>query len=74
MRVGGDDGDLRSWHYIYEGGRGQLGTPTMALHIRIQHLKETQNQDVQKFVDDFPEGPGFGLNAMSNNVMCCPAP
>ena len=35
MRVGGDDGGLRPWHYIYEGRRGRWGTPTMALHIRI---------------------------------------
>ena len=34
VRVG-DDGELRPWHYIYEGRRGQWVTPTMALHIRI---------------------------------------
>ena len=33
VRLGGDDGELRPWHYIYEGGRAQWGTPTMALHI-----------------------------------------
>ena len=33
MRVGGDEGELRPWHYIYEGKRGRVGTPTMALHI-----------------------------------------
>ena len=38
VRVGGDDGELRPWHYIYEGRRGRWGTPTMALHIRIQHV------------------------------------
>ena len=46
VRVGGDDGELRPWHYIYEGmnesngnpkgRRGIWGTPTLALHIRIQ--------------------------------------
>ena len=35
MRVGGDDGELRPWHFIYEGRRGRWGTPTMALHIRM---------------------------------------
>ena len=37
MRVGGDDGELLPWHYIYEGRRGRWGTPTMTLHIHIQH-------------------------------------
>ena len=32
VRLGGDDGELRPWHYIYEGRRGRRGTPTMALH------------------------------------------
>ena len=26
VRVGGDDGELRPWHYIYEGRRGRWGT------------------------------------------------
>jgi len=33
VRVRRDDGELRPWHYIYEGRRGRWGTPTMALHI-----------------------------------------
>ena len=33
MRVGGDDGELRPWHFIYEGRRGRWGTPIMALYI-----------------------------------------
>jgi len=37
LRVGGDEGELRPWHYIYEGRGGRWGPPTMALHIRIQH-------------------------------------
>jgi hypothetical protein len=41
VRVGGDDGELRPWHYIYEGRRGRWGTPTMALHIRMQHREKT---------------------------------
>jgi len=36
VKVGGDHGELRPWHYTYEGRGGQWGTPTMALHIRIQ--------------------------------------
>jgi len=32
VKVGGDDGELRPWLYIYEGRRGRWGTPTMALH------------------------------------------
>ena len=35
VRAGGDDGELRPWHFIYEGRRGRWGTPTMALHIRM---------------------------------------
>ena len=31
--VGGDDGELRPWHYIYEGRMGRWETPTMALNI-----------------------------------------
>ena len=40
VRVGGDDGELRPWHYIYEVRRGRWGTLTMALHIRtgVGHL------------------------------------
>ena len=38
MRVGGDDGKLGSWPYIYEGRRGRWGTETMALHL---HMKPT---------------------------------
>ena len=30
----GDDGELRPWHYIHEGGKGRRGSPTMTLHIR----------------------------------------
>ena len=26
MRVEGDDGELRPWHYMYEGRRGRWGT------------------------------------------------
>ena len=36
-RVGGDDGELRPWRYVYEGRTGRWGIPTMALHLRIQH-------------------------------------
>ena len=32
VRVGGDDGELRPWHYICESRRGRWGTPTMKLH------------------------------------------
>jgi len=42
VRVGGDDGELRPWHYIYEGRRGRWGTPTMTLPIRIQHRGVTR--------------------------------
>jgi hypothetical protein len=35
VRVGGDDGELRPWHYIYEGRRGRWGIPNMALHMRV---------------------------------------
>ena len=38
MRAGGDDGELRPWHYIYEGRRGRWGTATMALHKRVTPL------------------------------------
>ena len=31
VRVGGDDGELRPWHSIYEGRKGRWGIPTMAL-------------------------------------------
>jgi hypothetical protein len=37
VRIGGDDGELRPWHYVYEGRRERWGSLTMALHIRIQH-------------------------------------
>ena len=37
VRVGGDERELWPWQYMYEGGRGRWRTPTMALHVRIQH-------------------------------------
>ena len=33
LRVGGGDGELRPWHYIYEGERGRWGSPTTVLHL-----------------------------------------
>ena len=35
-----------------EGRRGRLGTPTMALHIRIQHQEETDNEACLHASDD----------------------
>jgi len=32
MRVGWDDGELRPWHYIYEGRMRRWVIPNMALH------------------------------------------
>ena len=33
LMVGGDDEELRPWHFLYEGRRGWWGPPTMALPI-----------------------------------------
>jgi len=38
VRVGGDDGELLPWHYIYEGRKVRWGTPTMALHIMYIYI------------------------------------
>ena len=35
VRVGGDDGELRPWHFIHEGGRGRWETPTMAPRLNV---------------------------------------
>ena len=40
VKVGGDDEELRPWHYVHEDRRGRWGTPTMYVYImdiRIQH-------------------------------------
>jgi hypothetical protein len=33
IREGGDGGELRLWHIMYQSRRGRWGTPTMALHV-----------------------------------------
>ena len=38
--VAGDDGELRPWHYAYEGRRGRWGTPTMELQGLLE-IKDT---------------------------------
>ena len=35
VRVGGDDGEPRPFHYIYERRRGRWGTPTITRIIRM---------------------------------------
>ena len=35
MRVGGDDGELRPWHFLYEGRRGRWGTQSAGSALLI---------------------------------------
>ena len=41
VRVGGNDRELRPWHYMCEGRRGRWGTPTMCVSVSV-NLKEPQ--------------------------------
>jgi len=42
--VEGDDGELRPWHYIYEGRRGGDNEELRPWHYIYVNLKETQTR------------------------------
>ena len=48
VKVGGNDEELRPWHSIYEGSRGQRGTLIMALLINIKHQEWTDTKRMNK--------------------------
>ena len=35
VKVGGNDGNLRPWHYMYKGRRGRWGTPTTCVSVSV---------------------------------------